>query len=195
MFHRIKNSFRNRASGRQQSEDDGVPLFTMSEQLRAAVQIAHQPNWNASPRRQNDRDSRNLPSVQEIRVPQTPQHAPLSPHHSSRGSQHNRSRSIQSNENGRPSMSERAESVVSRSSSHHTTSTNMNPRVVVPQSRSSRSELRLSSASRDKPRSSILRSMFIERPSNKYSGINVTMSKADQDVMVIAPSNTQDQVS
>ncbi|KAF7861682.1 uncharacterized protein EAF02_010636 [Botrytis sinoallii] len=166
MFHKIKNPFRNRASGRRPSED-GVPLLTMSEQLRSSVQIAHQPNWNASPRRQNDRDSRNLPSVQEIRVPQTPQHAPLSPHHSSLDNQHTRSRSIQSNENGRPSTSTRAESVVSRSSSHHTTSTNMNPRVVVPQSGSSRSELRLSSASRVKPRSSILRSIFIERPSNK----------------------------
>lgn len=171
MFSKIKKTFKNHASGKQQSED-GVPLLTKSEQHGPSHQGTRQYNKKASHlpflsfnRRQNEGDSRNHPTVQETRIPQTPQYAPSSPPRSPRRSKHSSSRSIQSNENGRPSTSTRSESVVSRSSSHHTTSTNMNSRVMVPQGRSSRNELRPSPSSRDEPRSSIPRSSItVEQP-------------------------------
>ncbi|TGO63104.1 hypothetical protein BCON_0015g00330 [Botryotinia convoluta] len=115
----------------------------------------------------------NCSDIQGTRVPQTPQCAPPSPHHSPRRNQRSSSRSIQSNENRRPSTSTRAESVVSSSRSHHTTSnvnrTNRNPRVVVLQGRSSRNELRSSytSSSMDEPHSSIPRFSIVERPGKK----------------------------
>ncbi|KAF7945622.1 uncharacterized protein EAE97_004660 [Botrytis byssoidea] len=227
MFHKIKETFKSRASGKRQSED-GVPHLTRSEQLRPSHQGTRQSNMNCSnlpflhfSRRQDNGDSRNRTSVQETSIPQTSQYAPSSPHHSPRHSQHSSSRSIQSNENGRPSTSTRAESVASRSSSHHTKSTNMSPKVVVPQGRSSRNELRPSSASRDEPRSSVPRSSItVEGPliissSNNHhttstmrhpdlsiahlellresTGIDVTMSKADQDVKVV-PCNSRNQI-
>ncbi|TGO31999.1 hypothetical protein BHYA_0369g00060 [Botrytis hyacinthi] len=174
MFSKIKKTFRNHASGKQQSED-GVPLPTRSEQLRTPHQGTRQSNMNASPllflpfsRRQNNGDSRNRTSVQETRVPQTPQYAPSSPHHSPRRSQHSSSRSIQSNENGFPSTSTLVESVVSRSSSHHTTANadriRRNPREVVVHNSLPGDELRSSSTSRDERYSSIPRFSTIEGP-------------------------------
>lgn len=128
MFRKIKKTFRNNASGKQQFEDC-ERLLAGSEQLQSSHQGTHQSNKKAPNlpflslgRRRNNRDPRSLSSAQETRVPQTPQYIPSSPEHPPCRNQHSSSRSIQSNENGRPSTSTRAESVRSSSASHHTTS-------------------------------------------------------------------------
>ncbi|KAF7903742.1 uncharacterized protein EAF01_006791 [Botrytis porri] len=161
MFRNLKKTLRKHASGKKQSED-GEPLLAESEQHRPSHQGTHQSNVNASPlpflsfgRHRKDRETLSASSVQETRVPQTNQYAPLSSHRPSRHNRRSTSRSIRSDENSRLSTSTRAESVVSSSGSHCTTS-NMNrasgnPRVVILQGRSSRDEHRPSSASRDEP--------------------------------------------
>ncbi|KAM3148796.1 hypothetical protein ABEW05_010960 [Botrytis cinerea] len=178
MFRKIKKTFRNHVSGKQQFED-GERLLAGSEQLQSSHQGTHQSNKKAPNlpflslgRRRNNRDPRSLSSAQETRVPQTPQYIPSSPKHPPCRNQHSSSRSIQSNENGRPSTSTRAESVRSSSASHHTTSnvsrTKRHPREVVIHNGPSGNEFRSSYASsRDEPHSSVARYITVERSSVK----------------------------
>lgn len=122
--------------------------------------------------RRNSRDPRSLSSAQETRVQQTSQYTTHPPHHPPRRNQHSSSRSIQSNENGRPSTSTRAESVRSSSASHHTASnvsrTKRHPREVVIHNGPSGNEFHSSYvSSRDEPHSSVARYITVERSSVK----------------------------
>ncbi|TEY73589.1 hypothetical protein BOTCAL_0076g00210 [Botryotinia calthae] len=178
MLRKIKRTFRNNASGKQQFED-GEPLLAGSEQLQSSHQGTHQSNMKAPilpflffSGRRNNKDPRSLSPAQETRVPQTPQYTPHSPHHPPRCNQRSSSSSIQSNENGRSSTSTWAESVRSNSASRHTTQnvsrTKRHPREVVKHNGSSGIESRSSYASsRDEPHSSDVRYITVERPSMK----------------------------